>query len=330
MRQSEPGAEGFVRPRQDFVPAYLSTYESGELERRVETGLQGLSSCTYCPRRCGVDRSREEHGVCHSSRHAEVASAFPHFGEESCLSGSRGSGTIFFSWCNLRCVFCQNFDISWQGEGQNLTAEQIASLMLQLQREGCHNINLVTPEHVVPQVLEAVFAAVAAGLRLPIVYNTSAYDALESLELLDGVVDVYMPDFKIWDSATARRLLQAEDYPERARQAIRRMHEQVGDLLFDEQGLALRGLLVRHLVMPNRLAGSGEIMRFLVQEISPHTYVNLMDQYRPAGRVMAGDERYADIARRPTASEYEEAMRAARQAGIHRFDKPWRAQGLFL
>ena len=316
-----------VRPREGFRPAYLETYESGALARKVEDALDALRSCRICPRDCDVDRLADERAVCKTGRRARVASAFPHFGEEDCLRGWNGSGTIFFSQCNLRCVFCQNFDISWQGEGEELSARQIAALAIRLQEQGCHNLNFVTPEHVVPQVLEAVHEAVGMGLRVPIVYNTSAYDSLHSLRLLDGVVDVYMPDFKVWDPETARRLILAEDYPERAREVLREMHRQVGDLTVDEDGLALRGLLVRHLVMPAGLAGSDEVFRFLADEVSPETYVNVMDQYFPAGQVTARPERYAEIGRPTSPTEFLEAVQLARRAGLHRLDERWRRAG---
>ena len=304
----------------DFEPVYRRTLASGELARKVKAAIAALGSCRLCPRDCGVDRLSNEAGVCRSGRYAEVASAFAHFGEEDCLRGSRGSGTIFFSWCNLRCVFCQNFDISWRGEGDTASAEEIAAMMLGLQEQGCHNINFVTPEHVVAQVLEAVYIAAQQGLRLPIVYNTSAYDSLESLALLDGVVDIYMPDFKIWSPEVARKLLLAENYPEAARAAVLEMHRQVGDLVTDDQGVAVRGLLVRHLVMPSDLAGTREVMGFLAQEVSPHTYVNLLAQYRPAGQVLSRSGRYAEIGRQITSQEFLQAARVATEEGIHRFD----------
>ena len=238
------------------------------------------------------------------------------------MRGSRGSGTIFFSGCNLRCVFCQNFDISWQGQGSPVQAAWIAGRMLDLQQQGCHNINLVTPEHVVPQALEAIWLAARQGLRLPIVYNTSAYDSRLSLELLDGVVDIYMPDFKFWSPQLARRYLLAEDYPATARAAILEMHRQVGDLVFDAQGVAQRGLLVRHLVMPAAVDDTRRIMRFLARQISPDTFVNLMAQYRPAGLVLARPGRFPDLERRVRRPELDEAWRAAREAGLHRFDQP--------
>jgi len=321
MMESEPPfIPDFKAATEETWPAYLELLRKGELSRRAEESLELLASpCRVCPRRCRVNRLRDERGLCRSGRRAWVASAFPHFGEEDCLRGWRGSGTIFFSHCNLRCVFCQNFDISQGGEGRELEAEEVAELMLGLERLGCHNINLVTPEHVVPQVLEALARAAERGLRLPIVYNTSAYDSLDSLHLLDGVVDIYMPDFKFWSPDLAGRYLRARDYPEVARAAIREMHRQVGDLVFDEDGLARRGLLVRHLVMPGMLEETRAIMEFLAREISPHTYVNLMDQYYPAGLVGGG--RYPEIGRRVTREEMALAFRYAREAGLYRFDR---------
>jgi len=310
----------FIRPRSEFTPAYLSTWESGLLAEKVEEALEELRVCRVCPRDCDVDRWADERAICKTGRWARVASAFPHHGEENCLRGSRGSGTIFFSHCNLRCVFCQNFDISWEGSGSEVAAEELAALMLELQDLGCHNINFVTPEHVVPQVLEGVQIAVGKGLRLPLVYNTSGYDSVRSIELLDGVVDIYMPDFKFWDCDTARRLALAEDYPERARDAFRAMHCQTGDLVFDEDGVALRGLLVRHLVMPEGLAGTRGITRFLAHELSPDTFVNIMGQYSPAGQVVKRPGQYTEISRRITHEEHLEAFEIAVEEGLHRFD----------
>jgi putative pyruvate formate lyase activating enzyme len=301
--------------------AYLDLLESGELDRRVGLALEELHDCRACPRDCGVDRLADAIGVCRSGRHSRVASCFPHFGEEDCLSGSNGSGTIFFAWCNLRCVFCQNHDISQQPAGEVARPMQIAEMALHLQDRGCHNINFVTPEHVVPQVIEAVAVAARRGLRLPIVYNTSAYDSLRSLELLDGIVDIYMPDFKLWSRDASRRLLLAPDYPEVARAAIREMHRQVGDLVLDEHGLAQRGVLVRHLVMPGLLNESREIFAWLAHELGTGTYLNLMGQYSPAGKVVAQPDKYNDIARRPAAGELEMAFGLAEAAGVRRFDK---------
>jgi putative pyruvate formate lyase activating enzyme len=319
---------GFVRPRASFEPAYLEAYRSGMLARKVEKALRMLRTCRVCPRYCDVDRTGGQLGVCASGRYADVASYFPHFGEEDCLRGWRGSGTVFFGRCNLKCVFCQNFEISRLNRGAlPLRPEQLARVFLYLQERGCHNLNWVTPEHVVPQVLEALLLAVEEGLRLPIVYNTSAYDSMESLQLLDGVVDIYMPDFKYWDPEKARRYLKAPDYPEVARQAIREMYRQVGPLVVDEDGLALRGLLIRHLIMPGGLEDTRRILEWIVEELGPDTYVNLMDQYHPAGLVAQG--RYPELKRPITDEEWAEAVAYARELGLWRLDRRWRPlQGL--
>jgi putative pyruvate formate lyase activating enzyme len=248
-----------------------------------------------------------------------IGSYFPHFGEEDCLRGTRGSGTIFFSGCNLRCVFCQNFDVSWKLEGNITRPEKLAALMLDLQVRGCHNINLVTPEHVVPQILEGLLIAVEGGLRLPVVYNTSAYDSLDSLELMDGVVDIYMPDFKFWDPEMARRYIRAPNYPEAARHTIKEMHRQVGQLVLDERGLALRGLIVRHLVMPGEIAGTREILSWIAQELGVETYVNVMPQYYAAGKVSASN--HAEINRSITLHEFRQALDLADDAGLQRLDQ---------
>jgi putative pyruvate formate lyase activating enzyme len=300
----------------DFEPAYLELYRSGELQQRVNAALAQLGHCELCPRQCGVDRLANRTAACKTGRYATVSSYFSHHGEEDCLRGWRGSGTIFFSWCNLRCVFCQNFDISRRGEGEVTPPDQIARMMLELQAAGCHNINWVTPEHVVPQVLEALLIAVERGLRLPIVYNTSAYDSLDSLQLLEGVIDIYMPDFKFWSPELSLKYLKAKDYPEAARRAIKEMHRQVGALQIDANGLATRGVLLRHLVMPGYLDETRSIMRFIAGEVSPDTVVNVMAQYYPSNQVSA--EKYAEIDRRITRDEYREAIEFAQQAGLRR------------
>ncbi len=267
-----------------FEPAHLRLPPS-ELAARAERALTHLERCRVCPRNCDVNRLEDEFAVCKTGRYAVVSSCFPHFGEEDCLRGWNGSGTIFFSHCNLRCVFCQNYDISQAIKARaerGSRPDEIAGMMLELQALGCHNINFVTPEHVVPQMVEAIAVAVEGGLQLPIVYNTSAYDSLESLVLLDGIVDIYMPDFKYWTAAGSRKYLVAENYPETARAAIHEMHCQVGSLTFDENGLARRGLLIRHLVMPGGLEETRAILEWIATELEPDTYVNLMDQYYPA------------------------------------------------
>lgn len=298
--------------------AYLALFESGELRQRVEVAREMLRSCTACPRNCRVDRLADKYAVCRTGRYATVSSHFAHFGEEDCLKGWKGSGTIFFSGCNLRCVFCQNFDISWRLQGAPAPPEKLARMMLDLERQGCHNINFVTPEHVVPQIIEALPLAIEAGLSVPLVYNTSAYDSMESLALMDGIVDIYMPDFKYWDGEMARKYSRAPDYPEVARRTIKEMHRQVGDLVLDENGLARRGLLIRHLVMPDHIAGTSEVARWIARELSPSTYVNIMPQYYPTGKVSPHE--FAEINRRITPIEYESALDAAWQAGLKRLD----------
>ena len=302
-----------------FQPAYLELWRSGELARRVKLGLGKLADCTLCPRNCHVNRLENETKTCRTGRYAVVSSYFAHFGEERCLRGTRGSGTIFFSWCNLRCIFCQNYEISWQGEGCAAKPDELAEMMLSLQEQGCHNINFVTPGHVVSQILEALLLAVPGGLRLPLVYNTNGYDSLEALALMDGVVDIYMPDFKFWDPEKARLYAKAPDYPETARCAIREMHRQVGPLVTDEQGIALRGVLLRHLLMPGDAAGTADIMQWIARELSPETFVNLMAQYRPAGHVSA--RHYTEINRRISSEEFHEAHEAFRAAGLRRLDR---------
>lgn len=314
-----------------FEPAYLRV-SSAELAARVDAALRELADCRACPRNCGVNRLENQTRVCHTGRYASVASAFPHFGEEDCLRGWRGSGTIFFSLCNLRCSFCQNWDISQRAAGKECGPGEIAGLMLDLQEQGCHNVNFVTPEHVAPQVIEAIAAAAPRGLRVPIVYNTSAYDALSSLRLLDGLVDIYMPDFKFWKPETALTLAKARDYPERAREAILEMHRQVGPLRFGPDGLARRGVLVRHLVMPGHQAEAAAIFEWLAREVSPDTYVNVMGQYRPDYQVgqitQNGNTKYAEINRHPLTGEMNAAYASARRAGLWRFDERGAMAGL--
>ncbi len=300
---TEPGLE----------PGYLRLLRSGELAQRAREAWRRLEACDLCARDCRVNRLETVRGaVCRTGARAVVHAAFAHHGEERCLSGWNGSGTIFFSWCNLRCLYCQNWEISWEGAGREVEHEALADLMLGLQRAGCHNVNLVSPSHVVAQVLAAVEIAARRGLSLPLVWNSGGYDSPEGLRLLDGVVDVYMPDVKYADSAVGRRLSKVRHYAEVNRAAVKAMHRQVGDLVLDGEGLARRGLLVRHLVLPGGLAGTESAMRFLAGEVSPRTWVNLMGQYRPCYR--AGE--VPGMERRPTAAELREARAAARRAGL--------------
>ena len=302
---------------QAFEPAYRRTHEQGQLVRKIEAALEILDDCVLCPRECHVNRASGETGICQTGRRAWVSSYSPHYGEEEPLVGTGGSGTIFFTHCNLRCNFCQNFDISHEGQGQKVSADQLAQMMLALQSGGCHNINFVTPSHVVPQILEALLLAIEGGLNIPIVYNSSAYDHVATLQLLEGICDIYMPDFKFWDAAIAETTCDASDYPEVARQALREMHRQVGDLVLSTDGRALRGLLIRHLVLPQDAANTGAIMRFIADEISTHSHVNVMAQYRPCGRASE-----VKVLNRPlTAAEYREALQFARDAGILRLDQ---------
>jgi putative pyruvate formate lyase activating enzyme len=299
------------------APAYLELHARGELARRVAAAQARLNACDLCPRRCRVNRTAGEFGFCATGRHALLSSAGPHHGEEAPLSGRQGSGTIFVTGCNLGCDFCQNAEISHARIGREVTADEWAETMLGLQRGGCHNINIVTPTHVVPALLEALEVAVGNGLHLPLVYNSGGYDSPDALALLDGVVDIYMPDFKFWEPAVAATYARAPDYPQAARSAIREMHRQVGDLRLDAAGIAERGLLVRHLVLPEALAGTREVCRFLAEEISTETYVNLMAQYHPAGRVADDDP----LGRGITPDEFETALHEARSAGLRRFDE---------
>jgi putative pyruvate formate lyase activating enzyme len=302
-----------------FTPAYLDLLQSGAFDVRVEEALDHLAECDLCPRYCRVDRRDSIKGaLCHTAAQAVVHSYGPHHGEEEPLRGTRGSGTVFFAWCNLRCVYCQNWDISQKGIGREVSTEELAGMMLELQAMGCHNINLVSPSHVVAQVIAAVAIATNKGLRLPLIYNTGGYDSPEALRLLDGIVDIYMPDLKYADAETARRYSRARDYVAVNRAAVKEMHRQVGDLVLDGNGIAQRGLLVRHLVLPGDLAGTAEVMGFLARDVSVDTYVNLMDQYRPCYRA----NRYPPLDRPPTPEEYAQALAGARRAGLHRFDRP--------
>jgi putative pyruvate formate lyase activating enzyme len=298
------------------LPASVQLARTGVLEQRAAAAHELLGErCVVCPRGCKVDRRADVKGLCAIGRDAVVASYFPHFGEEDCLRGRRGSGTIFFSGCNLRCVFCQNHDISWEVRGERVSPARLAGMMLELQAIGCHNINWVTPEHVVPQILEALPLAIDGGLRLPIIYNTSSYDSLDSLELMDGIVDVYMPDFKLWTREAGRRYLKRPDYADVARATVKEMHRQVGDLVVDQHGMARRGLILRHLIMPGLLDETEAILCWVAEELGRNCYVNLMAQYYVSGKVGKEGE-YLEIARGIHREEYEHALALARDLGL--------------
>lgn len=320
-RNYATGEVGYLLDR--HIPAYRLLSDK-QLDEKVEKAIEYLHDCNLCPRRCGVDRY-ERRGACLLGHNPIVNVIAPHFGEESCLQGMHGSGTVFFSGCNLRCVFCQNWDISHKVSGFELDAKELAQWMLKLQNEGrVHNINFVTPEHVVPSVVMAIVKAARGGLNIPIVYNTSAYDSIESIDLLDGLVDIYMPDMKLWTQASSKRLLKAEDYPENSRAVIKRMHDQVGPLMFGyDDGLARRGVLVRHLVMPNYAHEGEEIVKWLASELGTDTYIHIMEQYYPSGTVgkctgKDSHKRYPELNRHAQPEEIDRVVDAALGAGLTR------------
>lgn len=298
-----------------FTPAYLQL-PPGVFADKVKEAEEILKKCTLCPRECRVDRTAGEKGFCRTGDKPFISSYGAHFGEEKPLVGRFGSGTIFMGNCNLGCIFCQNYSISHLGEGTVMSFEKLADIMLSLQNEGCHNINFVTPTHQMPMLLRSLLIASDKGLRLPIVYNCGGYESLHAIQLLEGVVDIYMPDFKYADPAMAKKYSGAENYPEVARAALKEMHWQVGDLLTDKRGIAMRGLLVRHLVLPEGVAGTEEIVKFIAEEISKNTYINIMDQYHPCYKACD----HPPLNRRITAKEYTEALDSAIIAGIKRID----------
>jgi len=299
-----------------FIAAYLKLSRK-ELKEKVLRAEEILRSCTLCPRACGVDRTACEKGFCKTGDRPIVSSYNPHFGEEAPLVGSRGSGTIFFTRCNLGCLFCQNWTISHLGEGREMSFDSLADIMIVLQKDyGCHNINFVTPTHQVPMILRSLEIAIDKGLKVPLVYNCGGYEALDTLKLLDGIIDIYMPDFKYAEPGPAQTYSKAKDYPETAKAAIKEMHRQVGDLVINESGIALRGLLVRHLVLPEGLAGTEEVVRFLAEEISPDTYTNIMAQYYPCYKAAE----HPPLDRRISNAEYRKAVKAAHSAGLKSLD----------
>jgi putative pyruvate formate lyase activating enzyme len=297
-------------------PSYLKL-SNKELLKRIKLAYQCLNPCQICPRNCGNNRLADEPGVCRVGRLPIVSSYGPHFGEEKPLVGYYGSGTIFFTYCNLKCLFCQNYEISHLGFGNKTSLNSLAQMMIELQKRGCHNINLVTPTHVVPQILAALFIAIRKGLKIPLVYNCGGYESINTLQLLNDIIDIYMPDIKYADSRIASHFSKAKDYPEIAKAAIKEMHRQVGDLVINKEGIAKSGLLVRHLVLPENLSGTKEAVSFLATKISPNTYTNVMDQYRPCFKAFSNPP----LNRQITASEFKEAIKAAREAGLNRLDK---------
>lgn len=301
-------------PDAEFRPGYLRLLETGALYNRVGEATLQLENCELCSVRCGVNRRTGNLGRCRTGELARLSGYGPHLSEESVLSGSKGSGTLFFAGCSLHCQYCQSFDISQMRSGKEVQADDLADIMLELQEYGCHNINFVTPEHVVPQILQAVLDAAKRGLEIPLVWNSSGFDSLEALRLLDGVIDIYQPDMKYSSAAAARRYSRVNDYPQVNQDVVREMHRQVGDLVLDENGVAQRGLIVRHLVLPNGMAGTQEIMRFLADEISPNTYVNIMGHYRPAFNAHL----FASLNRPVSSEEFEQAVEMALQAGLTR------------
>ncbi len=300
-------------------PSYSTLFESGELQKRTDAAYSLLENCSVCPRRCGVHRLAGERGYCRGGLLPKISSYGPHFGEELPLVGQHGSGTIFFSGCNMRCIFCQNYEISQMDIGREITCEELASVMIALQDRKCHNINLVSPTHFVPQILEAVFIAAGRGLHIPLVYNTGTYDSVETLKLLDGVVDIYMPDAKYGSDKVALALSDAPGYVRVMSAAMKEMHRQGGDLVVDD-GVASRGMIIRHLVLPDNLAGSEIVMKFIADEISRDAYVNIMDQYRPCGKVVSGTGvEYIDSLKRGiTREEYRYAVSCATKNGLKR------------
>lgn len=294
-----------------YKPTYISLHKSGELEQRIKYFEKIYKTCTLCPHNCQINRFETKKGKCKSGEKAFVASFNAHFGEERPLVGTKGSGTIFFSSCNLKCVYCQNYDISQLKEGHNISSEQLSKIMLALQYNGCHNINFVTPTHMIVQILRALALAIDKGLNIPLVYNSGGYDSLKTIQKLDGIFDIYMPDIKYTNSTTGRELSKVDDYAEKCMEAVKEMHRQVGDLKINRNGLAYRGLLVRHLVLPTFIDESKKVMDFL-RSLSANTYVNVMDQYRPAYKA----KHHSTINRKLSLDEYNEVLSYAKGLGL--------------
>ncbi len=293
-------------------PGYLRLADSGELERRAALLQERLQSCVICPHHCRVNRLANERGFCRAGARAVISSYGPHYGEEAPLVGQGGSGTIFFCYCTLRCIFCQNYEISHYGLGEEASPSEIARMMLSLQKKGCHNINLVSPTHYIPQIVLGLSLAVQEGLTLPLVYNTGGYDDLDTLKLLEGIVDIYMPDLKFGDNDKARKYTKAANYFDLAAAAVKEMQRQVGTLKLDERQIAYRGLLIRHLVLPHNLAATDRVLEFIAAELPGETAVNIMAQYHPAHQA----DQFPELAARITGQEYAGAVRYARELGL--------------
>jgi putative pyruvate formate lyase activating enzyme len=298
----------------NYIPRYITLNETGELQKRIHTLNDILRECTLCPRQCGVNRTKGERGFCRAGEKLMISSSLPHFGEEAPLVGNRGSGTIFLTHCNLQCIFCQNYDISHLGQGAPFSAEQLAWHMYSLQQRGCHNINFVTPTHYLPQIIAAIPYAVNLGLHIPLVYNCGGYESLEAITLLDGIIDIYMPDVKFSDSTVSEKYAHAPDYPTVVKRVLQEMHRQAGDLQISAKGIAEKGLLIRHLIMPNGLAGTRELMHFIATEVSTHSYVNVMSQFRPEYETSS----YPELNRAITHQEGREAIANAINEGLYR------------
>ena len=304
-----------IETRNKETPSYIELYQRGLLPDRIKKLKEFLKECTLCPRNCRVNRIKGEKGFCRGGEFPCVSSVGPHFGEETPLVGLKGSGTIFFTFCSLGCIFCQNYDISHFGAGLEVSIEELSKMMVMLQRQGCHNINFVTPTHQIAQIVESLPNAIENGLSVPLVYNCGGYESVETIKLLDGIFDIYMPDFKYGDDEAAMKYSGARDYVERAKESIKEMHRQAGDLVLDKNGIAEKGLIIRHLVLPGGLAGTREVMRFIAKEISKDTYVNVMGQYRPCHSA----SEHSPLDRRVTEEELAGAFVIAKEEGLWRF-----------
>lgn len=294
-------------------PVYLESFQNGSLDKAIGNLWESLKSCAICPRKCGIDRLNGKNGFCKTGLRPKVYSYLAHRGEEPAISGSRGSGTIFFSNCNLGCVYCQNYEFSQMGAGREVSFEELAGFMLKLQEMGCHNINLVTPTHVLPQILKSLKIAISEGLNIPLVYNTSGYELARIIGLLDGIIDIYLPDMRYADTEEAARFSNSSDYPENNQEAIKEMFRQVGGAQMDESGIIERGIIIRHLVLPNNAGGTEKIMKFISEKISSETYISLMSQYLPYHKAAE----FKEINRRLKLGEYERAREIMEKYGLH-------------